>query len=271
MLGFHTSVGQAPFGFCCCTQFSSYSGLVKTQQLWSPRRRRSSAAAAAAGKNGGLLLLSNKSLSYNHRRKHKSQSCRALGQLPKAEEGNAAGGGGGATTKGSMFGTEQELSGPQKFLEGLPASARYATSAVIVVGALAAGYALGARVKGTQGAAVGGALALGAIGGASAFALNAAAPHVAAVQVRNALVNHSDPSSLRSTEIDAIAQKYGSSRAPLLYLSLSLCLCLSHPPNSSRVFTSRSRIHKMPGADEISADDIVADVTIILLLLSNVH
>jgi hypothetical protein len=211
MLGFHTSVGQAPFGFCCCTQFSSYSGLVKTQQLWSPRRRRS--CAAAAGKNGGLLLLGNKSLSYNHRRKHKSQSCRALeGQLPKSEEGNAAGGRGGATTRGSMFGTEQELSGPQKFLEGLPASARYATSAVIVVGALAAGYALGARVKGTQGAAVGGALALGAIGGASAFALNAAAPHVAAVQVRNALVNHSDPSSLRSTEIDAIAQKYGVSR-----------------------------------------------------------
>jgi hypothetical protein len=267
MLGFHTSVGQAPFGFCCCTQFSSYSGLVKTQQLWSPRRRRSS--AAAAGKNGGLLLLSNKSLSYNHRRKHKSQSCRALeGQLPKAEEGNAAaagGGGGGGTTRGSMFGTEQELSGPQKFLEGLPASARYATSAVIVVGALAAGYALGARVKGTQGAAVGGALALGAIGGASAFALNAAAPHVAAVQVRNALVNHPDPNSLRSTEIDAIAQKYGSSCAPLLSLSLS------HPPNSSRVFASRSRIHTMPGGDEISADDMVADVTIILLLLLNVH
>ncbi len=265
MLGFHTSVGQAPFGFCCCTQFSSYSGLVKTQQLWSPRRRRS--CAAAAGKNGGLLLLGNKSLSYNHRRKHKSQSCRALeGQLPKSEEGNAAGGRGGATTRGSMFGTEQELSGPQKFLEGLPASARYATSAVIVVGALAAGYALGARVKGTQGAAVGGALALGAIGGASAFALNAAAPHVAAVQVRNALVNHSDPSSLRSTEIDAIAQKYGSSCAPLLCLSLSLL-----SPNSSRVFASRSRIHTMPGADEIRADDMVADVTIILLLLSNVH
>jgi hypothetical protein len=92
------------------------------------------------------------------------------------------------------------------------------------VGALAAGYALGARVKGTQGAAVGGALALGAIGGASAFALNAAAPHVAAVQVRNALVNHSDPSSLRSTEIDAIAQKYGSSCAPLLCLSYPLIL-----------------------------------------------
>ncbi len=125
-----------------------------------------------------------------------------------------------------MFGTEQELSGPHKFLEGLPVSARYATSAVIVVGALAAGYALGAKVKGTQGAAVGGALALGAIGGASAFALNAAAPHVAAVQVRNALVNHSDPSSLRSTEIDAIAQKYGSSRAPLLSLSLILPILL---------------------------------------------
>lgn len=131
------------------------------------------------------------------RNSSKGFSCRALeGQLSHTSR------------RVSVFGSEQELSGPQKFLEGLPAPARYVTSAVIVAGALAAGYALGTRYKGTQGAAVGGAVALGAVGGATAYALNSAAPHVAAVQLRNALVNHSDPKSLKPADIDAIANKY---------------------------------------------------------------
>ncbi|XP_024401478.1 protein TIC110, chloroplastic [Physcomitrium patens] len=122
-----------------------------------------------------------------------------------------------SSPKVSLFGREQQLSGPQKILEGLPAPARYVGSAAVVAGALAAGYLLGGRVpigryQGSQVAAVGGAVSLGVIGGATVFAFNAAAPQVAAVQLRNKLVNHSDPTSLTPTEIDEVGKKYGISR-----------------------------------------------------------
>lgn len=118
-----------------------------------------------------------------------------------------------SSPKVSLFGREQQLSGPQKILEGLPAPARYVGSAAVVAGALAAGYLLGGRVpigryQGSQVAAVGGAVSLGVIGGATVFAFNAAAPQVAAVQLRNKLVNHSDPTSLTPTEIDEVGKKY---------------------------------------------------------------
>ena len=152
--------------------------------------------------------------------------CRALeGQLPKTSKSSSS------SSSVSLFGAQQELSGPHKLLEGLPAPARYATSAVIVAGALAAGYALGAKYQGTQTAAVGGAVAFGAVGGATVFALNAAAPHVAAVQLRNTLVNHSDPKSVTPSDVDAIANKYLHTYLPYPFytppgtpLSLSLSL-----------------------------------------------
>lgn len=112
------------------------------------------------------------------------------------------------SSRKSIFGSELELSGPQKFLEDLPASARYATCGAIVAAALAAGYAVGARAKGTSAAAMGGALVLGAAGGVTAFALNASAPHVAAVHLHNALVSFSDPKSITRDDIDSILQKY---------------------------------------------------------------
>jgi len=43
-------------------------------------------------------------------------------------------------------------------------------------------------------------------------AFNAAAPQVAAVQLRNSLVNHSDPTSISPAEVDQIASRYGVSR-----------------------------------------------------------
>lgn len=126
-------------------------------------------------------------------------SCRALeGQQKTSSK---------SSPRVSLFGAEQQLSGPQKVLEGLPAPARYATSAVVVAGALAAGYLIGGRYKGNQVAAVGGAVALGAVSGAAVVAFNAAAPQVAAVQLRNSLVNHSDPTSVTPAEIDQIAKR----------------------------------------------------------------
>lgn len=60
-------------------------------------------------------------------------SCRALEKQSSSKS---------SSPKLSLFGVEQQLSGPQKVLEGLPAAARYVSSAVIVAGALAAGYFL---------------------------------------------------------------------------------------------------------------------------------
>ena len=173
MLGSHALLGQElgsqPYTGLANRSLTRYSKAAGTAQLTFPRRRR--------------------------------LCCRALeGQLPKTSKSSSS--------SVSLFGAQQELSGPHKLLEGLPAPARYATSAVIVAGALAAGYALGAKYQGTQTAAVGGAVAFGAVGGATVFALNAAAPHVAAVQLRNTLVNHSDPKSVTPSDVDAIANKY---------------------------------------------------------------
>lgn len=156
--------------------FPAYTGLGRSQAL--PRRARKGVAW-----RGAPL------------RSRRAFACRALEQTAKA------------SPRVSLFGAEQQLSGPQKVLEGLPAPARYVSSAVVVAGALAAGYLLGGRYKGTQVAAVGGAVALGAVGSAAVVAFNAAAPQVAAVQLRNSLVNHSDPTSVTPGEIDGIAKR----------------------------------------------------------------
>ncbi|XP_031483348.1 protein TIC110, chloroplastic [Nymphaea colorata] len=111
-----------------------------------------------------------------------------------------------------IFGPELQLSGFQKLVDAVPLTARYAGSAVVVAGALAAGYALGFRIKGTQVAAVGGAVALGAVGGAAAFVVNSAAPGVAAVNLHNKVAACDDPELLNKEEIEELARRYGVSK-----------------------------------------------------------
>ncbi|CAN6460258.1 unnamed protein product [Victoria cruziana] len=119
-----------------------------------------------------------------------------------------------AKTKSSseIFGPERQLSGVQKLVDAVPLTARYAGSAVVVVGALAAGYALGLRIKGSQAAGVGGAVALGAVGGAAAFVVNSAAPGAAAVSVHNKVASYDDPELLNKEEIEEVATRYGVSK-----------------------------------------------------------
>jgi hypothetical protein len=108
----------------------------------------------------------------------------------------------------SIFGSEQDLPAYQKVFKGWSAPARYALSTVIVAGALAGGYAAGRTVKPNfPAASLGGAAAAGAVGGLAAFAINSAAPTVAAVQLHNALVNYSDPKSITSEEVDSLIKK----------------------------------------------------------------
>lgn len=101
----------------------------------------------------------------------------------------------------------KELNGIEVLVDKLPLPARLATSAVIVAGAVAAGYGLGSRFGGSRNAALGGAVALGAAGGAAAYALNATAPQVAAVNLHNYVAGFDDPSKLKKEDIEAIAIK----------------------------------------------------------------
>lgn len=101
----------------------------------------------------------------------------------------------------------KDLKGIEVLVDKLSPPARLATSAVIVAGAVAAGYGLGSRFSGNRYAALGGAIALGAAGGAAAYALNASAPQVAAVNLHNYVAAFDDPSKLKKEEIDAIASK----------------------------------------------------------------
>ncbi|XP_057442164.1 protein TIC110, chloroplastic [Lotus japonicus] len=103
----------------------------------------------------------------------------------------------------------RDLNGIEVFVDKLSPPARLAASAVIVAGAVAAGYGLGSRFGGSRNAALGGAVALGAAGGAAAYALNATAPQVAAVNLHNYVAGVDDPSKLKKEDIDAIASKYG--------------------------------------------------------------
>ncbi|TKY56580.1 TIC110 protein [Spatholobus suberectus] len=106
----------------------------------------------------------------------------------------------------------KELKGMEVLVDRLSPPARLATSAVLVAGAVAAGYGLGSRFGGSRYAALGGAVALGAAGGAAAYALNASAPQVAAVNLHNYVAAFDDPSKLKKEEIEAIATKYGVSK-----------------------------------------------------------
>lgn len=107
----------------------------------------------------------------------------------------------------SIFGVEQKLPVHLRFVKDWTAPTRYVACTFLVASAVASGYAVGRTTKATPAAILGCALAVGAVGGLSAFALNSTAPNVAAVQLHNALVNHPDPKSLTQEEVDSIVQR----------------------------------------------------------------
>ncbi|XP_027334604.1 protein TIC110, chloroplastic-like [Abrus precatorius] len=103
----------------------------------------------------------------------------------------------------------KDLNGLELVVDKLSPPLRLATSAVVVAGAIAAGYGLGSKFSGSRNAALGGAVALGVAGGAAAYALNAVAPQVAAVNLHNYVVGLDNPSMLKKEDIDGIANRYG--------------------------------------------------------------
>ncbi|KAH9288231.1 hypothetical protein KI387_032348 [Taxus chinensis] len=108
-----------------------------------------------------------------------------------------------AISSEAIFGYEKQLLGLEKLLEGMSAPTRYGACTAIVVGSLTTGYALGS----TQNAALGGAVALGVVGGATTYALNSSAPRIAALHLHNKVATCGYPTSLTKEDIDSIVNK----------------------------------------------------------------
>ncbi|KAJ6349147.1 hypothetical protein OIU77_006684 [Salix suchowensis] len=111
------------------------------------------------------------------------------------------------------FGGNRELTGIQPLVSNLSPPIRLASSAIILAGALAAGYGLGTKFGGgSRNLALGGAAVAGTAGGAVVFALNSAVPEVAAINLHNYVSGFDDPTQVSKEEIEGIAKKYGVSK-----------------------------------------------------------
>ncbi|KAF2296883.1 hypothetical protein GH714_010994 [Hevea brasiliensis] len=117
-----------------------------------------------------------------------------------------------ASAISDVFGGKRELTGLQPLVANLSPPVRLASSAIILAGAVAAGYGLGFRFGKTRNLALGGAAAMGAAGGAVVYAMNSCVPDVAAADLHNYLVGCDDPKAVKKEDIEQIAKRYGVSK-----------------------------------------------------------
>ncbi|RZB50828.1 protein TIC110, chloroplastic-like [Glycine soja] len=106
----------------------------------------------------------------------------------------------------------KDLCGIEHLVDKLSPPVRLATSVVVFAAAASAGYGLGSKLGGCQNVAIGGAVAFGVAGTAAAYALNAVAPQVAAVNLHNYVVGLDNPFLLKKEDIDGISNRYGVSK-----------------------------------------------------------
>lgn len=93
-------------------------------------------------------------------------------------------------------------------MDKLSPPVRLATSAVVIAGAVFSGFKLGSKYGGgSRNVAIGGAVILGAAGGAMAYAMNAAVPEVAAKRLHDYVADCNDPGAVKREDIEAIASK----------------------------------------------------------------
>lgn len=98
-------------------------------------------------------------------------------------------------------------------MNNLSPPVRLASSAVVIAGAVFAGFKLGCKYGGgSRNVAIGGAAILGAASGALAYAMNAAVPEVAAKRLHDYVADCNDPGAVKREDIEAIASKYGVSK-----------------------------------------------------------
>ncbi|CAI0399641.1 unnamed protein product [Linum tenue] len=155
--------------------------------------------------NPSPLRLTPSSLSLPSRRRVRVSVPRNSADVSPPDDSAASAAPPATTT--SVFGERKELTGIQPLVDGLSPPLRLASSAVILAGAVAAGYGLGLRFGGNRNLALGGAAAMGAAGGAMVYALNAAVPEVAAASLHNYVAGFDDPGAVKKEEIEQIAKK----------------------------------------------------------------
>ncbi|XP_050218025.1 protein TIC110, chloroplastic [Mercurialis annua] len=114
--------------------------------------------------------------------------------------------------KSRVFGGKRELTGIQPVVANLSPPVRLATSAIILAGAVAAGYGLGFKFGKSRNLALGGAAGAGAAGAAVAFAINSCVPEVAATDLHNYVAGFDDPKAVKKEDIEQIAKRYGVSK-----------------------------------------------------------
>ncbi|CAI0399562.1 unnamed protein product [Linum tenue] len=165
--------------------------------------------------NPSPLRLTPSSLSLPSRRRVRVSVPRNSADVSPPDDSAASAAPPATTT--SVFGERKELTGIQPLVDGLSPPLRLASSAVILAGAVAAGYGLGLRFGGNRNLALGGAAAMGAAGGAMVYALNAAVPEVAAASLHNYVAGFDDPGAVKKEEIEQIAKKYGVSKTDQVF------------------------------------------------------
>eukprot|EP00897_Mesotaenium_endlicherianum_P003286 jgi/Mesen1/2986/ME000176S02024 len=153
---------------------------------------------------GSSLLSSTYSVKSRHGLRSQTTSVRASSSnTPSVQE----------SKKKVDFGPERELSGTQGLVKSLPPPLRYAVCAAIIAGAAGIGAGIGGRAVGRLAAPrvgqVAGAVVLGAAGAGAAHVLNASVDDVAAADLHNLVVRHSDPENLPRDQVDSIVKKYG--------------------------------------------------------------
>ncbi|EEF44660.1 protein TIC110, chloroplastic [Ricinus communis] len=116
------------------------------------------------------------------------------------------------TTNENIFGGKKELTGLQPLVANLSPPVRLASSAIIIAGAVAAGYGLGLKFGKTRNLALGGAAAAGAAGGAFVYAINSCVPEVAAADLHNYVAGFDDPKAVKKEDVEQIAKRYGVSK-----------------------------------------------------------
>ncbi|KAL5757055.1 hypothetical protein ACOSQ2_021801 [Xanthoceras sorbifolium] len=145
----------------------------------------------------------------------------------------------------NVFGPSKELAGIQPVVDKLSPPLRLATSAIVIAGAVFAGFKLGFRFGGNRNVAIGGAAVFGAAGGAIAYAMNAAVPEVAAVRLHDYVAGCDDPGAVKREDIEAIANKYGVSKQDGAF---NAELCDIYCQFVTSVFP--------PGSEELKGDEV---------------
>ncbi|KAJ7959914.1 TIC110 protein, chloroplastic [Quillaja saponaria] len=144
-----------------------------------------------------------------------------------------------------VFGSKKELKGIEVLVDKLSPPVRLASSAIIIAGAVAAGYGLGTRFGGSRNAALGGAVALGAVGRGYYLCLDCLCSTSCRSEFNNHVAGVDDPAAVKKEGIEGIAKKYGVRKQDEAFIS-----------ELSEVYCQFVSFVLPPGSQELKGDEV---------------